>query len=141
MTLPIQPFKGMSLRVVREERESRSGRRFVVVESPIAGDLRLPEEWTDRRPLPAPPLLDGLEVRLSARGLVQLAKATDDILGQALESSSTVPTLDGQAERARSNPGGGLVHPADDHAAGAARGVGHARPESAASTRESGGQR
>jgi hypothetical protein len=141
VTMPIHPFKGMSLRVVREERDSRSGRRFVVVESPTAGDLRLPEEWTDQRPLPAPPLLDGHEVRLSARGLIQLAKATDDILGQALESSSTVSTLDGQAGRARRNPAGGLVHPADDDAARAARSVGHARPQSAASTRESGGQR
>jgi hypothetical protein len=119
VTLAVHPFKGMTLRVVREERDRRSGRRFVVVETPTAGDLRLPEEWTDRVPQTAPPVRAGHEARLSARGLLQIARASETILARRLESSASKSTLDGQAERARRTPAGGMVHPVDDDAAAA----------------------
>lgn len=141
VTMPVHPFNGMVLRVVREERDWKAGHRYVVVEHPGAGHLRLPEEWTDRSPQTPPAMLEGHQVRLSARGLIRLAAAIEVVLGKELDPSSGVSTLGKQAGRARGIPAGGMVRPVGDDAAEAARGVGHARPQSAASRRRSRGPR
>jgi len=131
--MPIHPFRGAALQVVREERDRKTGRRYVVVEHPRTGHLRLPEEWTDRSPQGPPPVLAGQPVRLSARGLIRLADAIEVVVGKELDPTSGVSTLCKEAERARRIPAGEMVRPVGDDAAGAAGGVGHARAQGAAS--------
>jgi hypothetical protein len=74
VTLPVHPFAGMALAVVRIERDQQ-GRRSVTVAHPRAGHLRLPLDWTDRSAPVSPPTVDGQAVRLSLRGLRALAAA------------------------------------------------------------------
>lgn len=84
VTVPIHPLHGVELRVVRIERSSQDGRRYVVVEHVRGEALRLPIEWTDRGPPWVPPQVDGRPVRLGARGLLRLADAVDAVLARTL---------------------------------------------------------
>ena len=47
VTLPVHPFHGMALAVMRLKRDHQ-GHRYVIVEHPHGGQLRLPLDWTDR---------------------------------------------------------------------------------------------
>ena len=83
VTLPIHPFCGRLFVLIRSFTSAADGRRYVQIEGPQREMIVLPEEWTDRGPSCAPPQLDGREVLLSARGLVELAGAVADVLDRA----------------------------------------------------------
>ena len=93
VTLPVHPFHGMALAVMRMERDHQ-GRRYVIVEHPHGGQLRLPLDWTDRAAPAAPPQLNGRDVRLSIRGLRALAAAVGVARSRKLDlgGSGTVVT-------------------------------------------------
>ncbi|MDP2703406.1 MAG: hypothetical protein Q8P98_15190, partial [Candidatus Rokubacteria bacterium] len=86
VTLPVHPFHGMALAVMRLERDHQ-GRRYVIVEHPHGGQLRLPLDWTDRAAPAAPPQLNGRDVRLSLRGLRALAAAVGVARSRKLDLS------------------------------------------------------
>ena len=76
ITLPVHPFFGQTLVLVKTVRFRRDKRRYFDVEHPVAGRLRLPEEWTDRG------------VRLSGTTVLARADSTD-----LLSLATTVRTL------------------------------------------------
>jgi hypothetical protein len=79
-TLSVHPFYGMALAAVRNERDQQ-GRRYVMVEHPRGGHLRLPLGWTDRSAPTSPPTVNGQKVRVSLWGLRALAAAVGAIFG------------------------------------------------------------
>lgn len=97
VTLPVHPFRGMALVVVRYERDQR-GRRYVTAAHPAdGGNLRLPVEWTDRAaPRPAPPV-NGQEVRIRVDGLLMLAAAVDVARRRRLDLPTGTPAPSAQA--------------------------------------------
>lgn len=94
VTLPVHPFKGMRLRVVRAV-YSRGSQRYIDAEHPRGWTIRLPVEWTDRSKSWILPLLDGHSVKLHAGGLLNLAKAVEYLL---LKFASPHPSMIGQKE-------------------------------------------
>jgi hypothetical protein len=86
VTLAIHPLVGKKLRVAATVRDLGL-LRYVNVECPDGRTLRLPLEWTDRAEPRAAPLCDGREVRLSARGLLELSRA----VATALDRGATSP--------------------------------------------------
>ena len=122
--MPVHPLKGLKLDVVRIQREDSARRRTVVAELPGGGGIVLPIEWTDRGPPWAAPTVDGQQVRLSARGLLQSAQAVETALGQKLDKS--LPTSSGseQTEHASKN--------LDVGSRGTARGMGATDADDAA---------
>ena len=97
VTLPVHPFCGMALVVVRHERDQR-GRRYVTAAHPTdGGNLRLPVEWTDRSaPRPAP-RVNGQEVRIRVDGLLALAGAVDVARRRKLDLPTGTPAPSAQA--------------------------------------------
>src|SRR6185312_10262626 len=83
VTLPVHPFCGRQFVLIRSFRSAADGRRYVQIEGPQREMIVLPEEWIDRGPAIAPPLIAGRQVLLSARGLVELAGAVADVLDRA----------------------------------------------------------
>jgi len=75
ITLPVHPFVGVALPVVRFTRDRMSGRRYVVAEHPRKGQLVLPLDWTDRAPSRPVPVSRGHEVRADVAGLLAVARA------------------------------------------------------------------
>jgi hypothetical protein len=126
VTLPIHPFYGMTLAVVRMERD-RQGRRYVTVEHPRGGNLRLPLDWTDRSAPTSPPTVNGQEVRVSLRGLRALAAAVAVARARKLDLSALAPAPSAQAEDARTSfdrSPGRVVRAVGHRAARPARSVG-----------------
>ena len=138
ITLAIHPLAGKKLQVVAVVREQ--GRpRYVHVELPDRRTLRVPIEWTDRAEPRAVPLCDGREVRLCARGLLELSRA----VAAALDREAAPPKMDTVAGAPRqlaprpgSGEGGkkasgarGVGEDAARAPARRARGVGDAHPE------------
>ena len=137
VTLPIHPFAGMTLALVRVERDHQ-GHRYVIVEHPHGGQLRLPLDWTDRAAPAAPPQLNGRDVRLSLRGLRALAAAVGVARSRKLDLSAVGPAPSSQAEEAspRSARSTGRVGRAvGRRAARPARGVGVSPAEDPSATR------
>jgi len=99
VTLPIQPFAGMALALVRLERDHQ-GRRYVIVEHPHGGQLRLPLDWTERAAPASPPQVNGRDVRLSIRGLRALAAAVGIARSRKLDLSEVGAAPSSQAEEA-----------------------------------------
>ena len=122
VTMPTHPFFGLRLPVIRSER-TQGGRRFVLVQHPRDGFLRLPIEWTDRAPATIPPRVEGRDLCVDVRGLLKLAQACaawspEDldifISKQTLSGISQVqirptvrPTRDGVVESSGREKGGG----------------------------------
>jgi hypothetical protein len=79
----------MALPVVRYVR-GQDGREQVDAEHPRGWTIRLPVEWTDRAAPASPPCLNGQEVRLAARGLLELGRAIR-VAMDALDPGVTVP--------------------------------------------------
>lgn len=119
---------------------SEDGRQYIDVENPRGGALRLPIDWTERgNPLVAP-RVHGSEIRLSARGLVELANAVAAAValppvalkrneGGDIEATSK-PGEASAVERRAGDPF--LEHASSACAARRDRRVGHARAETAA---------
>ena len=137
VTLPIHPFHGMALAVVRLERDHQ-GHRDVIVEHPHGGQLRLPLDWTDRAAPAVPPQVNGRDVRLSLRGLRALAAAVGVARARKRDVSEVGPAPSSQAEEAspRSARATGRVGRAvGRRAARPARGVGVSPAQDPAATR------
>ena len=137
VTLPVHPFHGMALPVIRLERDQQ-GHRYVIVEHPHGGQLRLPLDWTDRAAPAAPPQVNGRDVRLSIRGLRALAAAVGVARSRKLDVSEVAPAPSSQAEEAspRSARATGRVGRAvGRRAARPARGVGVSPAQDPAATR------
>jgi len=82
--MPIHPLSGALVSVVRFERNYQHGGRYVVIDGPRGGALRLPIEWTDRGPPWVPPVVDGRPVRLAVRGLLLLARMVEAVKARPL---------------------------------------------------------
>ena len=139
VTLPVHPFYGMTLAVVRHERDQR-GRRYVTAEHPVAGHLRLPYEWTDRSaPRPAP-TVNGQPVRIGVEGLLALARVVDVALRKKLDAAEPPPAPSFQAEQTH-RPfdicASGVVSAVGDDPARPARGMGVPCAKDAAAPRVS----
>lgn len=72
--MPIHPFFGLSLTVARIERV-QGVLRYIVVEHPQDGLLRLPIEWTDQSIMPIPPKVQEVVLKTSAHELLKLSRA------------------------------------------------------------------
>jgi hypothetical protein len=97
VTLPIHPFCGMALVVVRHERDQR-GRRYITAEHAFdGGNIRLPFEWTDRSTPPPVPLVNGQEVRIRVAGLLALVGAVDVARREKLDLPAGSPAPSSQA--------------------------------------------
>ncbi len=72
--MPIHPFFGISLPIARIERV-QGVLRYIVVEHPQDGLLRLPIEWTDQSIMPIPPKVQEVELKASAHELLKLSRA------------------------------------------------------------------
>jgi len=79
--MPVHPFCGRKLPLVHPV-VTADGRRYLDLAVPDGTMLRVPVEWTDRGAPVAPPRIDGRDVRLSARWLLELAGAVADMLDQ-----------------------------------------------------------
>ncbi len=97
VTLPVHPFCGMALVVVRHERDQQ-GRRYITAEHPSdGGNIRLPFEWTDRSaPRPAP-RVNGQELRICVAGLLALTGAVDVARREKLDLPAGTPAPSAQA--------------------------------------------
>jgi len=128
VTLPVHPFCGMALVVVRPERDQDGRRRSIVVEHPSDGGyLRLPWEWTDRSAPWSAPRVNGREVRVGVQALFALAAAVEVALHEKLDLAKTTPAPSLRAEQTDSrldSPAGRVVGAVGDDAARSARGVG-----------------
>jgi hypothetical protein len=132
VTLPVHALTSRSLAVVRHVRSDDGTRRYIDAEHPHGGTIRLPIEWTDRAPLPAPPRIGDREVRLDARGLVELAAAVEAALGEKVgpaDPSGSMPRDSDACSEGRPAPG--VVLAVADGAARPARRVGRARSQDA----------
>jgi hypothetical protein len=110
--MPVHPLKGAKLVVVRVQCERLARSQRVIVEAPGegAGHFVLPIEWTDRGPPWATPVVDGKEVRLSARGLLALVQAVDAALRQEVGPFVTASSASPEAERASKTAHGPSGH-------------------------------
>lgn len=137
VTLPVHPFYGMTLAVVRHERDQR-GRRYVTAEHPMAGHLRLPYEWTDRSAPRPVPTVNGQPVRIGVKGFLALARAVAVALRKKLDSPALPPAPSSQAEqthRPLDLRASGVVSAVGDDPARPARGMGVPYAKDAASPR------
>ena len=144
--MPIHPLNGVELPVVHFERDHQHGRRYVVVEHPRGGTLRLPIEWTDRGPPWVPPQVDGRPVRLAASGLLRLANAvhaafdrTLAIAGPRSPDSSSGP--EGGNGDATTSSSGRADEPDRRRPQRSARRVGDARAQDASGSKHRNGGR
>jgi hypothetical protein len=96
VTRPIHPFCGLRLPVVHAERD-QSGRRFVLVQHPRDGFLRLPVEWTDRAATVVPARIAGRDLQVDVRGLLRLAQACSAWASKSLDIPISVQTLGSQS--------------------------------------------
>ena len=103
--MPVHPFVGMRLPLVRLEKDE-TGRRYLLLEHSTAGVIRLPVEWTDRAAPWVSPRAQGRDVRLDLRGLLKLAAACAVALGRKLDGTAGTPTVGPEAEQ--------MVSPAND---------------------------
>ena len=146
ITLPVHPLKGILLPMIRAVR-GQDGRRYVDAEHPQGGFFRLPVEWTDRAAPWIAPRLHGREVLLDVRSLLELACAVRTALDSSRGRPKKGPVVPEQANPPihasdpEERPTGerSMAGTAGDHAAGSARRVGHARPQS--SSRRTKGRR
>jgi hypothetical protein len=127
VTLPVHPFCGMALVLLRQER-GQDGRRSIVAEHPSdGGHLRLPIEWTDRgRPWSAP-RVKGQQVRVGVRALLALAAAVEAVQLEKLDLSRAAAAPSSQAEQTDSrldSPAGRVVGSVGDDTARPARSMG-----------------
>ena len=128
VTMPVHPFCGMALVVVRHERDQR-GRRYVTADHPSdGGNLRLPVEWTN---LSAPwqaPRVNGRELRIRVAGLLALAGAVDVARREKLDrpKGTTAPSAQAGQPDSPLDLGArrGVVRSVGDDTARPARGVG-----------------
>lgn len=74
VTYPIHPLRGQQLQVVVHVR-THDGQRFVDVQHPLGGAIRLPVDWTDLGASLMPPVIEGREVKLAIEVLLELAAA------------------------------------------------------------------
>jgi hypothetical protein len=122
VTMPIHPFCGITLAVVRHE-QAQSGRRYVTAEHPTdGGNIRLPLDWTDRAAPLQPPRVKGRAVSISVAALRAVARAVEVALRKKLDPSMGPAAPSPQAEQPHR-----LL---DRHARRVGRAVGHdpARP-------------
>jgi hypothetical protein len=146
VTLPSHPFRGRRFAVVRLL-VLVDGRRAVEVDGPDGRLLRLPEAWTDRGAPWTVPQIEGREVRLCARGLLELAHAVaaaldpppvpSQIRARATRKPPSGP-VDVPVRERRTQPTV-LGRAADRGAARSARRVGHARSQGASGRSGRGG--
>lgn len=137
VTMPVHPLSGIPLAIVRMERDQH-GRRYVTVEDPRGGNLRLPVEWTDRSAPTLPPKVEGQEVRVSIGGLRALASAVAVALARKLDPTAPVPAPWSQAEQTTTpskRSAGRMVGAVGDRTARPARGGGVAAAQGPASER------
>jgi hypothetical protein len=144
ITLPVHPFRGCALPIVRCGHE-RDGRCYIDVEHPYGGSLRLPIEWTDRSAPLVPARVNGRELKLDARDLLRLARALEahGAEGGTVEVPSGGRRRGSHEQTCRSArspacraglsepPAGRMVDAERDHPAESDRGVGHARSQGA----------
>ena len=91
--VPVHPFFNRQLVVVRNEREQKSGRRYVVVEHPAGGLLRLPIEWTDQSAPQFAQRINGRELQLDLKRLQKLHQMCAVALGDRLDSDHSGRTI------------------------------------------------
>jgi hypothetical protein len=101
--MPVHPLKGFKLDILRARRDHLARRQTFIAELPGGAHIVLPVEWTDRGPPWVTPTIDGKEVRLSARGLLALARAVDTALRQKLDNCPQSSPASTQAEYASKN--------------------------------------
>lgn len=93
MTMPTHPFFGVRLTVARIERD-QGGRRFILVQHPRDGFLRLPIGWTDRAAATIPPRVDGRDLQVDVLGLLKLTHACAAWSPDGLDICISKRTLD-----------------------------------------------
>ena len=125
--MPIHPFFGARLSVLGALRWG-TGQRYVVVELPSGQRVRLPEEWTDRCVPATPPRVDGQELRVSGRALLDLADLLTKLMSSIdvatdPEVQSAKQAEDRDADR-RDAPASSLGNPESGGVCGAAADVG-----------------
>ena len=92
VTMPTHPFFNQSLRISRIERGQRS-KRFITVEHPKDGLLRLPIEWTDFSPLVVPSKVRNIELKAAVRELLKLALACAAATQENIDIQTSKSTL------------------------------------------------
>ena len=105
VTVPIHPFFNYELPVVRNEREQRSGRRYVVVEHPTNGLLRLPVEWTDRAASPLAQRINNKELQVDFKRLKRLHQMCATALTDGLDSDHSGATITKSQQQIRQQNG------------------------------------
>ncbi|WP_373372238.1 hypothetical protein [Sorangium atrum] len=126
----MHPLKGQRLPVVSSVR-GQDGRRYVDAEHPQGWTIRLPIEWTDRAGPGVTPRWHGREVRLDARGLLELARAVRTALDLHREEPNTQTVASAKASQPAhaSAEDPSVVDAPRNNAARSAGRVGHARPQ------------
>lgn len=98
--MPIHPLRGHRLELIRLRREHDSPRQMVIARVVGASNIEVPIHWTDRGAPWVTPIVRGKEVKLSARGLLALARAVAAALEQELDLASWPSPTSSQADTA-----------------------------------------
>lgn len=84
VTMPVHPFVGMELAFVRIDRD-QNGNRFVYVEHPKEGFLRLPISWTNLCHQKIPPQKNGKFLCIGIKQLFNLLTACASARNESLD--------------------------------------------------------
>jgi len=106
ITMPTHPFFGQTLVIARLERSSHN-KRYILVEHPKGGFLRLPIEWTDRSSSKVPPKFKNRILKAGIRELLKLSHACDAALKEDLDFASLRTKL-GENPETNSDQSNGL---------------------------------
>ena len=110
ITLPIHPYAGIPLRVLRRLRGSVHAQSpaYVVLEDPQGRALQVPVEWTDCGvPAPLPSALT--TVTAAAPQLLALAALVEDLLGHAARPSQAARATIGHDASSTAQPPSALL--------------------------------
>ncbi len=106
VTAPVHPFYQQELIVIRYERD-QSGARFVYVQHPRAGVLRLPIDWTNRGTKLNPPSVKGRDLLIDVKNLQKLAAACAVALAKDIDGEMVLmnpPKPSGRRDRQQDGP-------------------------------------
>lgn len=92
--MAIHPLAGKRVAIVNTSKD-RHGHRFVFVQGPFSGTLRIPIEWTDLVVVPRPLSQDGMELKLDLRALINLSKSCQIAIKSWVDNSHSNWTMDG----------------------------------------------